>query len=349
MNVPWIRMPSVVAVAREPARPLDADALLDVLQDLLVAGLVADQEQAEAVVLEDLQRLAVDVGVGRPGDAELPEPPRDRLRARRVVGEGVVVEEELLHLREEPASVRDLVDHVLDRARAVAVAAARLRPEAEGALRAAAATGVERDVGMQQVPDEVVLDLEVALVDVDHERQPIHLLQRRAVGRAMEASVGAVGQARDPVQRPPLGDRLDGEVELGAPRSRSPARRRAPTRARRPRGRRRSRRERWVRLPQRLGHLHVGAERRRARVEHDVVVVPRQREHVVERQVERRGVEQPRAGHQRGGLGEPRGIPERPDLASRLVAGAGAAVEVVERGRIQEQRPQAVGHPGHLS
>ena len=129
------------------------------------------------------------------------------------------------------------------RARAVAMPAHGLRPEAEGALRAAAPTGVERDVGMQQVPDEVVLDLEVALVDVHHERQPIHLLQRRAVGRAMEASVGAVGQARHPVQRPPLGDLLDGEIELGAaPRTRSPSRRPAPTRARRPRGRRRSRR-----------------------------------------------------------------------------------------------------------
>ena len=53
---------------------------------------------------------------------------------------------------------RDLLDHMADAAGAVAMAADRLRPQAEGAARFAAAAGVERDVGMLQIADEVVLD-----------------------------------------------------------------------------------------------------------------------------------------------------------------------------------------------
>src|SRR5690606_5937870 len=82
----------LVAVLGELARATDVDALLDVLQDLLVARLVADHEQAEPAFLHDLERLEVDVGarVGRPSVAELAELLRDATRALAVRGEGVV-------------------------------------------------------------------------------------------------------------------------------------------------------------------------------------------------------------------------------------------------------------------
>ena len=161
MKVPWMVMPSSWQSLVKRSRDVDPHALLDVVQDLLVAGLVADQQQAQAVVAHDLQRLArhVGLGVARPGDAELAELARDRLGARQVVGEGVVVEEEFLHLRERllaPSAISSI--DVADAARAVAVAADRLRPQAEGAARFAAAAGVERDVGVLQIADEVVLD-----------------------------------------------------------------------------------------------------------------------------------------------------------------------------------------------
>ena len=47
-------------------------------------------------------------------------------------------------------------------------------------------------------------------------------------------------------------------------------------------------------------------------------------------------------GHQRGGLRQPGRIPEAGDLAPRLVARAGAAVEAVEAGRGEEQRLHSV-------
>ena len=74
----------LVAVLGEAARHVDPHALLDVVQDLLIAGLVADQQQAQAIVLHHLQRLArhIGLGVARPGDAELAQLPRERLDAR---------------------------------------------------------------------------------------------------------------------------------------------------------------------------------------------------------------------------------------------------------------------------
>src|SRR5688572_17544472 len=125
-------------VARELARAVDANALLDVVQDGLAARFVAHEQQAQPVVAKHLQAGVGDVrlGVARPCHAELAQSARDRLRARQVVGEGIVVEEVLLDLREMALRARDLRDDVLDGAGAIALAADRLRPQAERTLGA---------------------------------------------------------------------------------------------------------------------------------------------------------------------------------------------------------------------
>ena len=108
---------------------------------------VADEQQPQAVVAQHLERLARHIGLGiaGPGDAELAQLPGDGLGARQVVGEGIVVEEELLHLREGLLRPGDLLDDMADAARAIAMPAHGLRPQAEGAARFAAAPGVERE------------------------------------------------------------------------------------------------------------------------------------------------------------------------------------------------------------
>src|SRR5208282_3666714 len=153
------------AILRELARNVDAHALLDVVENLLIARFVADKEQAQSVLAQDLERLVghVRLGVARPGDAEPAQSAGDLLRAEAVVGEGVVVEEELLHLRKMAFGVGDLVDHVSGAARAIAMAADRLGPQAEGAARLAAPARIKRHVGMQEIADEIILDPEVAL------------------------------------------------------------------------------------------------------------------------------------------------------------------------------------------
>ena len=90
----------LVAILGEPLGDIDPHALLDVVQDLLVAALVADQQESEAVIAKRLERCArhIGLGVARPDDAELAKFSRDRLGAWQVVGECVVVEEEFLDL-----------------------------------------------------------------------------------------------------------------------------------------------------------------------------------------------------------------------------------------------------------
>ena len=167
MKVPWMTMPSSWQSLVKRRRHLDPHALLDVVQNLLVAGFVADEEQPQPVVLEHFKRLPrhVGLGVAGPDDAELAQFLGDRFGARQVVGEGVVVEEEFpLPAGKRPVPISSPRPHVR-RAHAVAVAAHRLRPEAEGAARFAAAPRVERNIRVLQIADEVVLHHKVALVD----------------------------------------------------------------------------------------------------------------------------------------------------------------------------------------
>ena len=67
---------------------------------------------------------------------------------------------------------------------------------------------------MHQVADEVVLDAQVALVDIGHEWQLVHVLQDRAILVVHDATGAiAVGDAVDAAIAA-LGDLLAGEVEL---------------------------------------------------------------------------------------------------------------------------------------
>ena len=103
--------------------------------------------------------------------------------------------------------------------------------------------------------------------------------------------------------------------------------------------------ERRVLRLQPLRHLHVGGEGGRRGVQHREVVVARHRRHLGQALPVRRRVHEARAFHQRRRLREPGREPEALDLAPRLVAGAGAAVEAVEGGRLEEQGPHHRPHP----
>src|SRR4029453_4191343 len=114
------------------------------------------------------------------------------------------------------ARPRNLGDDVLDRPRAIAMAAHRLRPEAKRAARSASPPRVEPPERVQEVADEVLLDHQIAMVDVHDERQRVHVLERRPLRRAFEVAVGAIAEPRHFRERPSLRDLLDGEVELAA-------------------------------------------------------------------------------------------------------------------------------------
>ena len=104
----------LVAVSGEALGDVYAHAFFDVVEDLLVAGLVTHEEQAQAVFFQDFQGFVwhVGFGVAGPGDAELAEFDGDGLGAGQVISEGIVVEHEFLHLGEEFFRAFDFGDDV---------------------------------------------------------------------------------------------------------------------------------------------------------------------------------------------------------------------------------------------
>ena len=89
------------AIGGEAPGNLGSQTLLDVVQDLVVTGLIADQQQPQPVLLHDLQGVTRDVGLGvaRPDNSELANLARQLFDTRQVVGQRIVVEKELLDLR----------------------------------------------------------------------------------------------------------------------------------------------------------------------------------------------------------------------------------------------------------
>src|ERR1035441_1298988 len=88
--------------------------------------------------------------------------------------EGFAAEEEFLDVGEELLGVGHLRGNVVGGALAPGVAAQRLRPQAEGALRRAAARGIERHKRVQQERHVVLGDVEVASVNLSG---PGHLVE----------------------------------------------------------------------------------------------------------------------------------------------------------------------------
>ena len=207
-----------MAVLRKGPRALDGGALLDVLEDLRIAGLEADDEQAAAGFLHRLQRVAVG------GDARSAAPRQvQRLqlfaeldRAHLLDVEGVVVEEELLDLGEVLLGPLELRRNVIRRPLAPRVTAEGLRPQAEGALRRAAARGVKRDVRVQQEGHVVARHVHVALVDLGGPRHRVQVFDLRTVGIVDDLAVLLVADSEDLVQRLALGKLDHGIVELAA-------------------------------------------------------------------------------------------------------------------------------------
>ena len=144
--------PELVAVLGELAGALDGGALLDVLQDLLIARLVADDEQAAAGFLHGLQRLVIggDARGAGPGQPERLQLCAQLDGARLLDVEGVVVEEKFFHVGPEFLGLRHLGGHGVGGTLAPRMSAQSLRPQAERTLRRASARGVQRDERIKQ-------------------------------------------------------------------------------------------------------------------------------------------------------------------------------------------------------
>ncbi len=140
----------LLAICREAARHVDGRALLDVLQNLLVARFVADDQQAATRFLHRLQSVVVgrDARSAAPGEVQSLQLGAEFDGAGLLVVEGVVVEEDFLQARKVFQRPAAFVHDVVRRAQTPAVARVGLRPQAESALRRTAASRIERDIGI---------------------------------------------------------------------------------------------------------------------------------------------------------------------------------------------------------
>src|SRR5258708_34001787 len=114
----------------EWAHVVHSHAFLNAAENVSAAALVADQEQAQAGVLERLDGVVIKIGaaVATPGQTEWGELFGNLTRAREVGGESVVIKEELVHLREELLHVGHFIGDVFRKANAIFMAANSLRP-----------------------------------------------------------------------------------------------------------------------------------------------------------------------------------------------------------------------------
>jgi hypothetical protein len=216
--------------------------------------------------------------------------------------------------------VRDFRHHVFRTPGAVTVAADGLRPQAEGAARLAAAPGIKRNVRMLQVTDKIIFDHQIALVNIHHPRQLVHIFDHGAVAVMHHLAIDFVADAVDFRKRTTGGDIIDGKIEFVARdevnRGRMLKRKlglhghvRADEANHKP----------GVFCFQRFGDFRVGFKRGRAGMQNGEFIIVGKWKNIVERQAARGCVNELAAGHQCRRLGEPSGIPERADLPPRLI------------------------------
>jgi len=86
-----------------------------------------------------------------------------------------------------------------------------------------------------------------------------------------------------------------------------------------------------------FGHFAIVFQRRRGRIDDDVIEILRDGEAFFQINVVRRAIQKFGIRHERGGLREPRRIPIAGDFAARLITRTRAAVKPIKRRRREEQ------------
>src|SRR5580692_2456608 len=144
--------PEVAAILRECPGTLNRCALLNVLQDLRIAGFEADDKQTASSFAHGLQCVVVggDARGAAPRNAEWLQFFAKLDGAHLLNVESIVVEEKFLDLREVLLRPFHLRRNIVTRSLAPRVTAQGLRPQTECALRRAAARGVKRDVRVKK-------------------------------------------------------------------------------------------------------------------------------------------------------------------------------------------------------
>src|SRR3989441_4827520 len=217
-----------------------------------------------------------------------------------------------------------------------------LRPQAECTAGRATTAGVQGNVGVLAIGAVVFAEVEVAIVDLGDKRQAVQLLarQRGTVEVVRDLAVLAVADAQDFAPVPPFGylfyrvvklfacdevDRLGRLEGLVRGRGRVAAHEGNHT-------------VRVFRLNH-LGGAHVQLERGGAGMQDNEVVRFGDRHGLALVQLFRWGIQHPAVFDHPGRVAQPGRVPEGLHLAGGLITRACAAIKIIVRGGVQEQRP----------
>ncbi len=210
----------LAAIFHEVTGHLDRGALLDVLQDLRVAGFEADDKETRTAVRHGLQFFILAVAARGAGPLEFQglEFLAQFDGAILADVEGVVVEENLFHLREVAEGLFDFLHDVVHRTRAPGMSGNRLRPHAEGTEGRTAAGSVEGNERVQEKRDIVAFDLQIAVVNVRGEGQRVEFLRVELRTRSIvdDFAILAEAGAKDLLHRLAVRVIGNGVVEFSA-------------------------------------------------------------------------------------------------------------------------------------
>src|SRR5581483_9030124 len=200
--------PELVTVLGELPRPLDRRALLDVLENLLIARFIADDEQTASRLLHRLKRFKVcgDARCTRPGQVERFQFSAQINGARLLDIESVVVEEKFFYLGPIFLGLRHFSSHIIGGTLAPGMSAEGLWPQAKRTLGWTSAGGVQRDIRMQQKRHVVARHIEVSLVNVGYVRQGVEVLNLRRIRIVHGLPVFQIRDSRNLIQRLSVGE-----------------------------------------------------------------------------------------------------------------------------------------------
>src|SRR5882724_5967905 len=212
------RQTQLLGVACEVACALDGCALLDVLQDLGIARLIPNDQQAATCFLLRFERLVIrgDARGAAPGHIERLELGAQLDGAGLLDVEGIVVEEYFAEIWPVFLYLGHLQGYAISGALAPRMPTEQLRPQTEGALCRASARRIEGQVWIEEERNVVLAHIEVALVNVDHVGKGIQVLDGGTVWIVNALSIFQERDSRDIGQRLPIGKLYSRKVKFPA-------------------------------------------------------------------------------------------------------------------------------------
>src|SRR5208337_3641947 len=181
-----------MAVPHELTGHVECCAFFYAIEDLLVAGFKADHQDPKAVGSEVFEGLVVDIcaSIARPGEFEPGESLADFDSPSLIDSEGIVIKKPFTGLRKELHALLQFSNDCGRALGAIFVSPDGLRPKAKGTFGGAAAPGVERHIGMKQIADEVIVDVQIFVIDRENAWQGIRIEQDLAFRRMAYGAIG---------------------------------------------------------------------------------------------------------------------------------------------------------------